>query len=107
MPSGESIILIRYQSGRAETKYVDIGKLQFSLGTLKLVILFAHAFTMTDTTSPEYRRGNAKARQLILNRFILRDEMSILYNKEESQDKSLLQVTVSFLPGVVSKFLLH
>jgi len=59
-PPGESIMLINSQSGGVEPKYVDIDKLQVSLGPLKEVILFAHAFTGTDTTSAAYRRGKAQ-----------------------------------------------
>ncbi len=56
-PPKESIILIHPQLGGAEAKYIDVDTLQASLGALKDVILFAHAFTGTDTTSAAYRRG--------------------------------------------------
>ena len=51
MPPGDKITLIRPQPGGLEPKCIDIGKLQAYLGVLKDVILFAHAFTGTDTTS--------------------------------------------------------
>lgn len=86
-PLGESIILIIPQSGGVEPKYVDIDKLQVSLGPLKEVILFAHAFTGTDTTSAAYRRGKAQACQLLKNRPTVRDEMSIFYKKDASQEE--------------------
>jgi hypothetical protein len=78
-PPGESIILIYPQSGGAEHKYVDIDKLQVSLGPLKEVILFAHAFTGTDTTSAAYRRGKAQACRLLRNKSAVRDKMSRPY----------------------------
>ena len=83
-PAGESVILINPQLGGVEPKYVDIDKLQVSLGTLKEVILFAHAFIGTDTTSAAYRRGKAQACQLLKT---LRDEMSIFYKKDASQEE--------------------
>ena len=63
MPPGDKITLIRPQPGGLEQKCIYIGKLQASLGVLKDVILFAHAFTGTDTTSAAYRRGKAQALQ--------------------------------------------
>lgn len=86
-PPGESIILIYPQSGGAEPKYVDIDKLQVSLGPLKEVILFAHAFTGTDTTSAAYRRGKAQACQLLRKTSTLRDAISIFYQKDVSPEE--------------------
>ena len=59
MPPGDKITLIRPQPGGLEPKCIYIGKLQASLDVLNNVILFAHAFTGTDTTSAAYRRGKA------------------------------------------------
>ncbi len=85
-PRGESITLIQPQSGGVDRKYVDIDKLQVSLGPLKDVILFAHAFTGTDTTSAAYRRGKAQASELLREIPSLREEISIFYNKDAYED---------------------
>ncbi len=50
------------------------------------MILFANAFTGTDTTSAAYRRGKAQACELLRKRSSLREEIPIFYNKDASQD---------------------
>ena len=51
MPPGDQITLIRSQPGGSEPKCRYICKQQAFLGMLKDFILFAHAFTGTDTIS--------------------------------------------------------
>ena len=87
MPPGDKITLIRPQPGGLEPKCIDIGKLQASLGVLKNVILFAHAFTGTDTTSAAFRRGKAQACNLLRMKPDLRADITILYNKDASQEE--------------------
>jgi hypothetical protein len=86
-PPGQSIILISPQPGGLEPKYIDIDKLQVSLGPLKELILFAHAFTGTDTTSAAYRRGKAQALDLLRKRPDLREEVSIFYKRDVTQEE--------------------
>ena len=87
MPPGDSITLIRPQPGGLEPKCIDIGKLQASLGVLKDVIIFAHAFTGTDTTSAAYRRGKAQACNLLSLEPDFRADITIFYNKNASQEE--------------------
>ena len=100
MPPGDKITLIRPQLGGLEPKCIDIGRLQASL--LKDVILFAHAFTGTDTTSAAYRRGKAQAYNLLRLQPDLRADITIFYNKDASQEEiAAVPGNASSLPGMV------
>ena len=101
MPPRQHITLICPQPGGLEPRCINIGKLQTSLGEVKDVILFGHAFTGTDTTSAAYCRGKAHACRLLRKRPNLRSEISIFYNKKVSQEELLLRVNATSLPGMV------
>ena len=54
---------------------------------LKDLIIFAHAFTGTDTASAAYRRDKAQAYHLLRKRPDLRADVAIFYNKDASQEE--------------------